>query len=112
MPRTIRFHLDENCPRAVAASLRRRGIDVTATPEAGLLEGNDEQQDAFAFAEGRVIFTQDEDFLVCGTLPGRPTPESPTARKIRAAFGEIIRGLVLIWEVYDQEEMQNRVEYL
>jgi hypothetical protein len=29
MPRTIRFHLDENCPRAVATGLRRRGIDVT-----------------------------------------------------------------------------------
>ena len=30
MPRTIRFHLDENCPRAVATGLRRRGIDVTS----------------------------------------------------------------------------------
>lgn len=38
MSRTIRFHLDENCPRALADGLRRRDIDVTTTPEAGLLE--------------------------------------------------------------------------
>ena len=28
------------------------------------------------------------------------------------SIGEIIRGLVLIWEVFEPEEMQNRVEYL
>jgi hypothetical protein len=31
MPRTIRFHPDENCDRAVAEGLRRRGNDVSAT---------------------------------------------------------------------------------
>jgi hypothetical protein len=41
MPRTIRFHLDENCSHAIAAGLRRRGIDVTTTPEAGLLGAGD-----------------------------------------------------------------------
>ena len=85
---------------------------MTTTPEAGLLEGSDEQQDAFAFAEGRVIFTQDEDFLVCGTLPGRAHAGIAYCKKDTCSIGEIIRGLVLIWEVYDQEEMQNRVEYL
>lgn len=40
MPRTIRFHLDENCSHAIAAGLRRRGIDVTTTPEAGLLNAS------------------------------------------------------------------------
>ncbi len=63
MPRTIRFHLDENCPHALAVGLRRRGIDVTTTPEAGLLEATDEEQNAYASGEGRTIFTQDEDFL-------------------------------------------------
>ncbi len=29
MPRTIRFHLDENSDPAIAAGLRRYGIDVT-----------------------------------------------------------------------------------
>ena len=43
MPRTIRFHLDENCSHAIAAGLRRRGIDVTTTPEVGLLGAIDER---------------------------------------------------------------------
>lgn len=41
MARTIQFHLDEHMDKAIAIGLRRRGIDVTTTPEAGLL-GEDE----------------------------------------------------------------------
>lgn len=36
MPRTIRFHLDEHCDPAIAAGLRRHGIDVTTTQEVGI----------------------------------------------------------------------------
>jgi predicted nuclease of predicted toxin-antitoxin system len=61
--RTIRFHLDENCPNAIAEGLRRRGIDAATTFDAGLLGATDEEQTAHALAEGRVIFTQDRDFL-------------------------------------------------
>jgi hypothetical protein len=60
MPRTIRFHLDENCSHAIAAGLRRRGVDVTTTPEMGLLGAIDEDQLAFCFAQGKVIFSYDE----------------------------------------------------
>ena len=44
----IRFHCDEQVERAIAEALRRRGIDVTTTPEAGLLGAADEEQLAFA----------------------------------------------------------------
>jgi Domain of unknown function (DUF5615) len=57
MPRRICFHLDENCAHAIAAGLRRRGIDVTTTPEMGLLGANDEDQLAFCLAENRVILS-------------------------------------------------------
>ncbi len=33
MAQTIRFHLDENCSKAIARGLRLRGVDVTTTPE-------------------------------------------------------------------------------
>jgi predicted nuclease of predicted toxin-antitoxin system len=111
MPRTIRFHLDENCPRAVALGLRRRGIDVTTTPETGLLEVTDEEQNAYALAEGRVIFTQDEDFLGIHAA-GVPHAGIAFCKKDTRSIGEIIRGLVLIWEVYDPEDVAGRVEYL
>jgi predicted nuclease of predicted toxin-antitoxin system len=63
MARTIRFHLDENCHRAIAEGLRRRDIDVTTTPEVGLLGALDEEQAAYGLSQERVIFTQDRDFL-------------------------------------------------
>jgi hypothetical protein len=53
MPKTIRFHLDENCDRAIAEGLRRRGVDVTTTPEAGLMEAADEAQAAYVLSERR-----------------------------------------------------------
>jgi hypothetical protein len=82
MPRTIRFHLDENCDRAIAERLRRRGIDVTTTPEEG--EG---------FASGR------HERGVLGALDSLDSPSfrSPTeihpvrrensARALRSACG-------------------------
>ena len=42
MPQTIKFHLDENVNPAIAKGLSGRGIDVTTTPEVGLIEANDE----------------------------------------------------------------------
>ena len=63
MPRTILFHLDENCNRAIAEGLRRRGVEVSTTPDANLLSATDEQQLAFCQSQGRVLFTQDHDFL-------------------------------------------------
>jgi len=68
MPRTIRFHLDENCSHAIAAGLRRRGIDVTTTPDVGLLGAVDEDQLAYCLAESRVIFSSDDQRKV-----GRPS---------------------------------------
>ncbi|MGP0068073.1 MAG: DUF5615 family PIN-like protein, partial [Isosphaeraceae bacterium] len=63
MPRTIRFHLDEHCAHAIATGLRRHGIDVTTATDAGLLGASDDDHAAYALAEGRVIFTEDDDFL-------------------------------------------------
>ena len=30
----------------------------------------------------------------------------------RRGIGQIIAGLLLIWEVYEPEEMENRIEFL
>jgi hypothetical protein len=111
MPRTIRFHLDENCARAIAEGLRRQGIDVTMTPEAGLLGAPDEDQLACSLREQRVLFTQDRDLL---RLHASGTPHSGIAycKKDTLGIGEIIRGLILIWQIYDPQEMANRIEYL
>jgi len=51
----IRFHLDEHVDPAIAAALRRAGIDVTTTIQARLRTQDDEAHLRFARDEGRVI---------------------------------------------------------
>lgn len=111
MSENIRFHLDENVSNAIAESLRRRGIDVTTTPSAGLIGFSDEEQIAFALEQDRVIFTQDTDFL-------RLNQEGVTHNGIvycqqnSRSIGEIVRGLILIWEYVEPFEMHGRVEFI
>jgi predicted nuclease of predicted toxin-antitoxin system len=111
VPRTIRFHLDENCDPRIAAGLRLLGADVTTTPEAGLLTAPDEDHLAFGLATGRVVVTQDQDFLAIGQSGTRHRvivyyPQS------KRSIGQVIRGLHLIWEVLESDEMVDQVEYI
>jgi len=57
------FHLDENIDQAIARALRERGIDVTTSAEAQLVGARDIEQQEFSRESGRVILTQDSDFL-------------------------------------------------
>ena len=59
----IRFHLDENVAYAVAHGLRLRVIDVTTTSDSELTGAADRNHIAYALANQRAVFTQDEDFL-------------------------------------------------
>ncbi len=111
MPQTIPFHLDENCTKAIARGLRHHGIDVTTTPEAGLLGATDEEQTAYALHSGRVIFTQDRDFLRIHA-DGVAHAGIAYCEKDTRSIGEIIDGLVLIWDVYEPAEIAGRVEYI
>ena len=111
MARVIRFHLDENCDPRIAAGLGLHGVDVTTTPEAGLLHVADEVQLAYAVAQGRVIVTQDADFLRLAAA-GRETPGVAFYPGQERSIGQVIRALLLIWEVYEPDEMRNRVEFL
>src|SRR4051812_38487497 len=111
MPRTIRFHLDEHCDPAIAAGLRLHGVDVTTTREAGLLHVEDEDHIAFRIASGRIVFTQDRDFLGHHAAGVEHRGIASCDQQSRS-IGQILAALLLIWEMYEPEEMANRVEYL
>jgi predicted nuclease of predicted toxin-antitoxin system len=51
----VRYHLDEHVPPAIAKALRKYGIDVTTTVEAGLRTLGDREHLEFARSEGRII---------------------------------------------------------
>ena len=107
----IRFHLDENISSSVAAGLRRRGVDVTTTAEAGLIGAEDVAQLAFSASHGRVMVTHDADFL---RLHANGTAHAGIAYCVVGAFtaGELLRRLVLIYDLLSVEEMANRIEFL
>jgi predicted nuclease of predicted toxin-antitoxin system len=111
MPRTIRFHLDEHVSHAVANGLRRLGIDVTTTTDAGLLGSGDPEQMAFGLAEGRVIFSEDDDFLALARS-GQPHAGLAYCNQHTRSIGQIVGALELIWEVYEPDEMNGRIEFI
>ena len=111
MARTIRFHLDENCDPAIAAGLRLHRVDVTTTNDAGLLGAEDEEHIAYAREVGRVIFTQDEDFLRLSAAAIEHRGIAFSAQRTRSV-GQTITSLLLIWEIYEPDEMVNRVEFV
>ena len=111
MPRTILFHLDENCDPRIAAGLRLHGIDVTTTVDAGLLQAPDADHFAYAIAQRRVIVTQDSDFLRIAAAGHEHLGIVFSPAQLRS-IGQVIRGLQLIWDVYESEEMRNRIEFI
>jgi predicted nuclease of predicted toxin-antitoxin system len=111
MPRTIRFHLDEHCDPAIASGLRLHGVDVTTTPEAGLLHAQDEDHIAYGVASGRVIFTQDRDYLRHHAA-GMEHRGIAFCYQNSRTIGQIIASLLLIWEIYEPDEMKNHVEFI
>jgi predicted nuclease of predicted toxin-antitoxin system len=107
----IRFHLDENVSNAIAIGLRRQGIDVTTTAEQSMLSVSDEEQLAFARSQGRVIFTQDDDFLSLHQL-GVNHAGIAYCKQGTRTIGEIINYLFLMDKVFEAVDMQKRVEFI
>jgi predicted nuclease of predicted toxin-antitoxin system len=103
--------MDEQVDRAIAEALRRRGINLTTTPEARLLGAIDEEQLAFAISQQRVIFTRDDDFLALHQR-GVEHYGLVYCHQNSRSIGEIVRGLILIWEVLEPSDMQNHIEFI
>ncbi len=110
MAERVNFYLDEHVPRAVASGLRRRGVDVLTLQEAGMLGAEDEAHLVLATQQGRVIFTQDADFL---RLHATGIEHAGIVYVPQhTPVGYILRGLMLIYEVLEPEDMKNRLEFL
>lgn len=107
----IKFHLDESVSNAVALGLRRYGIDVTTTSEVGLIGATDREQIAFAISENRIVVTHDDDFVILHSKGITHAGITYCDQKCRS-ISEILNILILIWEVVEPEEMQNKIEFL
>jgi predicted nuclease of predicted toxin-antitoxin system len=107
----VRFLLDEHVPHAIAEAPRRRGIDVLTAREASLLGASDDEYLERSCAEGRVLVTHDSDFL---RLHQRQEPHAGIVycQHGSRTIGQIITGLVVIYEILEAGEMAGQVEFL
>ena len=111
----LRFFFDECADEDVAGGLKRRGIDVLTTSEAGRKAFSDADQLEFVRRTGRVIYTTDPHFLVIVAKWLEDGIEfSGVVYHAQGALtkGEAIRALPFLNEVYGPPDMLNRVEFL
>ncbi len=110
MERKIKLYVDEHVARAIVKGLRQRGVDVLTVAEAEMLGASDGEHLGRAREEHRVIFTQDDDFL---RLAAEDADHAGIVYASQnRSIGEIIYGLMLIYQVLEPEEMEGHVEYL
>lgn len=111
MSERIRYHLDENVAFAIAQGLRRAGRDVTIPREVGLLGKSDMEHLMSANSQKRIIVTHDDDLLVLAHQ-GYEHYGIAYCRKDARSTGNIIRTLILLYEVNFSSEMIGWIEYL
>ena len=106
----IRFYTDEHVARAVVKGLRDRGVDVLTVTEAGLPGAADDMHLARARRDGRVVVTHDVDFLRLHAAGVGHAGIVYVTREL--PIGDVIRGLMLIVQVLDAEDMIGHIEFL
>ncbi len=111
MPTPLRFHLDEHVSPAVAEGLRRRGIDVTTTLDAGLAGALDADHLAFARQELRVLVTHDRDFPRWHATGIRHSGIAYCYQQ-KYSVGELVRVLLFLRDCLTAKEMEDTLEYL
>ncbi len=110
-----RFYMDEHVHIAITLGLRFRDVDVltvqederTGTPDTILLDRATEL--------GRIMFSQDQDFLVEARRrqsEGIYFSGVIFARQSRVSIGDSIRDLEIIAKACVPEDFINRVQFL
>jgi hypothetical protein len=106
----VNFYLDEHVPRAVVSGLRRRRVDVLTLQEAGCLGPRMKRIWPWQPNKGGLFSLKTP--ISCGcTLPELSTPGIVYVPQ-HTPVGYILRGLMLIYEVLEPEDMKNRLEFL
>lgn len=112
---TLAFYFDHHVHAAIAAGLNERGIDVVTAYEDGSAELADEELLERTTQLGRVLFTQDDDFLSIVQKwleEEREFAGIVYSHHLSITVGKAISDLELIAQVMSPEEMRNRVVFI
>jgi hypothetical protein len=95
----ITFYMDVHVPRAITEQLRLRGIDVLTAQQDGTTELEDAELLDRVLALTRVVFAQDQDFLLIAAEwqdAGHAFAGIVFAEQHRVSIGQCVADLELI----------------
>ncbi len=107
--------MDHHVHRSITTGLRLREVDVLTAYEDGTSEWADPLLLDRATALGRVLFSQDRDFLVEAThrqAAGIPFAGVIYAHQLYVSIGKCIADLELVAKINEAADLQNRIQYL
>jgi hypothetical protein len=112
---SVAFYADEHVHGAIIRGLRRRGVDVLTVQEDGHQAADDPVLLDRALILGRVMVTQDQDFLREGhrrQATGDRFAGVAYAPQDLRAIGRYVTDLELIAKIDDLIDWLNQVKYL
>ncbi len=109
-----RLYLDEDVHSAVATGLKRRGFNVLTTIEAGCSGTADDEQFAFAAAEGRVLVTFNRgDFArLHGEYLDQGRKHAGIVVSRQAPPGQVVRAIAKLVGARDVSDFVNTLFWL
>ena len=109
------LYLDVHVPTAIAAELRRRGVDVLTAQEDNTTELEDDDLLIRASSLGRLLFTQDIRFKALAEdwqRETRPFAGLVFGHQLHGSIGQYIRDLELIAKATEPQDWNGQVEKL
>jgi hypothetical protein len=111
----LQLHMDVHVKAAITAGLRRRGIDVLTAQADGGTRLEDGALLERAMALQRVLFSQDDDLLAVARecqATGVFFAGIIYGHQLAATVGKYVLDLEVVCQVFDPEDLANRIEYL
>lgn len=111
----IRLYMDVHVKRVIVEQLRLRGIDVLTAQEDGRTEADDAVLLERAGELGRLLFTQDQDFLRIAAQKqkdAKPFVSILYAPQLGISIGQCVEDLELIALAGAPEDFANQVKRL
>ena len=111
----VSLYMDVHVPHALTFELRLRGVDVLTAQEDGASQLDDSSLLDRALTLGRVLVTQDTDFLIEAARRQQnalPFAGIIYASQLDVTIGQCVRDLELIARASDPEDWINWVEFL
>lgn len=111
----VAFYADVHVPTAVIEGLRLRGVDMLRAQDDGMEEAADLAILDRATSLGRVVLTQDDDFLAEATRRQRLGVRFSGVvygHQLRTTVSSLVHDLTLIAAVMSSDEMADHIEYL